>query len=63
MLLPREIIELTDQYNELYAEIFDIRTKAGSQTQLDAHPLYYALIDRANSIAMKLQIRPAESGD
>jgi hypothetical protein len=58
MLLPSEIIELTDQYNELYAEIFDIRTKAASQAQLDTHPLYYALIGRANAIAVKLQIRP-----
>jgi hypothetical protein len=63
MLLPSEIVELTDQYNELYAEIFDIRTKASSQAELDTHPLYYALVGQANTIAMKLQIRPMESCD
>jgi hypothetical protein len=61
MLLPREIIELTDEYNELYAEIFDIRTKASSQAHLDAHPLYHSLINRANAIALKLQIHPRQS--
>jgi hypothetical protein len=55
-LLPREVLDLTDRYNELYAEIYDIRRAAKSHAELDAHPLYYALIQHANGIVAKLQL-------